>query len=119
MPKGLSDSNLLILWRKAVLRYHQNRCVICGENGMLECHHIVHRMRKILRWDYRNGVPVHHGDCHETANRMGTGVVSYEMGSYLLEQARLTFKQFLLDNNLSESEWRVAVKADLLAELSS
>jgi hypothetical protein len=81
--------------------------------GALECHHIVHRARKLLRWDVRNGVTVHAVRCHDTANWVGLEIALEEDKDYLLERARMTIKQFLLDNKLSEDEWRLQVKKQL------
>ena len=57
--KGLSDSNMNKLWRKAVLKKNMNRCFLCGrtidnfENPAdLECHHIRKRRHSILKYDF-------------------------------------------------------------------
>ena len=119
-PPGLSDANLAVLFRKAVLKHYGYRCIICGQGGDLEVHHCVHRgQAKLLRWDWRNGVPVHHGDCHAAANRMGRLAADVEFHDYIEAQARQTFKQFLSDSRVTEAVWRGHVKADMLAELAA
>ena len=118
-PAGLSDISLLRLWRKAVLGHYGYRCIICGQGGELEVHHCVHRgQAKLLRWDWRNGVPVHHGDCHAAANNMGVYAANPEYFDYLKARALMTIKQYLADNEVSEAVWRGAVKADLLREIA-
>lgn len=114
---GFSDSTLSALWRKAVLRVGSNTCVICGGRGTLQAHHVIHRRYKVLRWNWRNGVPVHAGDCHETANQMGIYVAPPVWQDYLVERSRRVHKQYITEHGMSESEWRGEVKADLLAEL--
>ena len=110
--KGLSDSTLHALWRKAVRAQGQNRCIICGAWGQLECHHVIHRRYKLLRWDWRNGVPVCPGVCHDMADREGVGIAG-DYAPHLRAVARVTFKQYLVDMELSEAEWRERVKYDL------
>jgi hypothetical protein len=114
---GLSDSTLSALWRKVVLHVGRNTCVICGGGGYLECHHIIKRRYKLLLWNWRNGVPVHKGDCHATADRLGMSAAGPAWYSYLLEMAKWTKKEYLMKNDWSESEWRAGVKNDLSAEL--
>ncbi len=116
--KGTSDLALMELWRRAVLKHHHYRCVICGGDGKLECHHIVHRgQAKILRFDWKNGIPVHHGDCHSAANLDGWLAIPDWQRDYLRGRRALTFKAFLFAERLSESEWRQSVKAELEAKL--
>lgn len=115
-PPGLSDSTIEALWRRVVLKRGGYRCVVCGRGGTLECHHVIKRRYKLLRWDYRNGVPVHTGDCHDTADKMGTGI-SPMWAEYLLLQSRWTKKGYLLQSGQSDSEWRGSVRAELEAAL--
>ena len=55
-PKGLSDSTLLSLWRKAVHKSWKGKCALCGSEEELECHHVVPRRHRLLRFDVRNGL---------------------------------------------------------------
>lgn len=52
------------LWREAVLKRWGNKCIVCGETKLPNCHHIVPKeMFSILRYDPINGVvlcPSHH-----------------------------------------------------------
>ena len=113
---GLSDSTLSALWRKVVLHVGRNTCVICGGGGTLQAHHVIHRRYKILRWDFRNGVPVHAG-CHETANMQGVYAAYPVWQDYLMERSRWLYKQYVTERGMSEADWRHDVKADLLGEL--
>ena len=113
---GLSDSTLSALWRSAVLHRGGYQCVICGHGGTLECHHVIKRRYRLLFFDHRNGVPVHAGDCHSMADKMGTDV-AHDDRDYLLRISRLTKKECLRGEGLSETEWRRQVKVALLAEL--
>jgi hypothetical protein len=114
---GLSDSTLSALWRKVVLHVGNNTCVICCEGGTLQAHHVIHRRYKMLRWDWRNGVPVHAGDCHETANTQGIYAAYSVWRDYLMKRSRWLYKQYVTERGMSETDWRHDVKADLLAEL--
>ena len=66
MPNGLSDATLLRLWRKAVWRRWSDTCAFCGSAEKLECHHIVPRKHRLLRFDARNGILACRG-CHKHA----------------------------------------------------
>jgi hypothetical protein len=119
IERGMSDSSLMALWRRAVLRHGGYRCAICGGGGKLECHHATHRRYRLLRFDWRNGVPVHAGECHETANRMGIYAAEGEYQRYIEDRAKLTYKQYLADTGLSDNEFRAQVKAELLREINA
>lgn len=67
--KLYSDSYLMKLWREAVLNFWGNRCGFCGHpiEEELQCHHIVYRRHKILKWNWRNGIPLCY-KCHRVAH---------------------------------------------------
>ena len=123
-PKGLSDTTLSNLCRKVVFGVYGNRCIICGESGLLEWHHIIHRGgHKILRWDWRNGVPVckpiTRRNCHQEADTIkGRELVSMKIGlenyEYIKKMERVIHKDYLRENGLSENKWRQQVKDELL-----
>ncbi len=118
IERGLSDTTLKTLWRRVVLAHCNYRCGICGGKGELEAHHIVHKgQAKLLRYDWRNGLAVHHGDCHSAANLDGWLKIPEEQRDYLRGRRALTFKAFLFAERLSESEWRQSVKKELEAKL--
>lgn len=117
LERGLSNSTLDDLWRRAVKKGGGYRCRNCGGGGTLEAHHCVHRRYSLLRWDVRNGTPVHAGDCHAAVNLLGVGAARPEDQQYLINTACLTKKQYLQEQGLSESEWRQQVKAELEAKV--
>ena len=63
---GTSPANLMKWWRKAVLAVWGDRCVWCGRKPV-ECHHIVRRGKAVLRYDWRNGIPLC-ATCHAEAD---------------------------------------------------
>ena len=114
---NLSDSSLLLLWRKTVLKVWGYRCAICGMGGALECHHIVKRRYQLLKFDWRNGIPAHSGECHERANLEAPRILSEEQLQYLQGMRALTKKAYLFAERLSESEWRQRIKEELEKKL--
>jgi hypothetical protein len=60
--KSVSDSKLNRLWRQAVLIKWRYTDPISGHRDptgeTLQCHHIIYRRHFVLRWDWRNGVPL-------------------------------------------------------------
>ena len=114
---NLSDSSLLRLWRRTVLKLWGYSCIICGQGGNLDCHHIIKRRYKLLLFDWRNGVPVHEGECHERANLEAPRMLSEEQLQYLQGMRALTKKAYLFAERLSESEWRQRVKEELEKKL--
>ncbi len=121
--KGLSDSTLSKLWRDRVLKEYGNKCIICGGHGPLECHHIVHRSVKVLFWDWMNGVPVCSpretgNNCHKYADTIkGREEVALKIGiikySHIKEMELVTLKDYLIENDLSNNEWREKIKDEL------
>lgn len=108
MKKAVSDRYLSKWWRKAVLALWQNRCVLCGGTGELECHHIIKRNRKVLRWDAQNGVPVCKYGCHQLAHtRAGERkIVRMVDIDYLESREQVTYKDYLMRHALTDSEFR-------------
>ena len=49
------------LWKKAVIAYYGDKCVICG-NVKINIHHIIGRRNKNVRWYIPNGCPLCAGD---------------------------------------------------------
>ena len=117
-PVGLSDASLLVLWRRAVLKRGGYKCAVCASGGKLECHHVIHRRYKMLRWYAPNGIPVHPW-CHAEADFRGLSMLDDDVREDLVTNAQVTFKQFLAKWGMTESEWRAAVKADLLREIAA
>jgi len=65
----MKDRYLQKLWRDAVLKKDNYRCVMCGIGGEhnLQCHHFIKRRVRVLRHDYRNGFALCYG-CHAKAH---------------------------------------------------
>jgi hypothetical protein len=108
--QAVSDSTLQRYWRKAVLAYHRNTCIICGlrkPDEELECHHIARRRIAFLRHDYRNGVPVCH-ECHKIAHtKKGEQIIArkHEFYEYLLDHENIRIKDWLQQTGQSRDEF--------------
>ena len=122
MPKkkhSVSDSRLMGLWRKAVLAYWNYTDPIsgvCSPSGEgLQCHHIVRRRHYVLRWDYRNGIPLtveSHSLAHTGAGGARIrGLVDCE---YLDRMEGVLKKDWLDTIEMSEDTWRLDVRDTLL-----
>jgi len=109
--KPLSDRYLMILWRKAILLANGNRCFFCGNTNVneLECHHLVHRSAYILRWDWRNGIPVCVGKCHRLAHRLEGAMMianAHKFIYYLRKNENVTLMEYCLKNGITKEEFR-------------
>ncbi len=117
--KEYSDNYLNQLWRKAVLILYDNKCFFCGKSineVELECHHIVKRKTLLLRWDYRNGIPVckwHRPglqmSCHQYADTPAGRNEIYNrvpiVGEYFNSRL-IPFKQWLVDKGITKAEFK-------------
>lgn len=108
--KGYGKTTMNSLWRKAVLANYNHRCAYCGNTDIteIECHHIVYRRHKILRWDYRNGIPGCKFTCHKIYHtKKGEQWISSVHRDYdlITSLENVTFKQYLVDNCLTEKEF--------------
>ena len=108
--KSVSDGHLMKKWRLAVLSEFNYACPRCGNSNVneLECHHVVKRARKVLRWDYKNGIPGCKYDCHlfyhtKKGERFIENHVDYD---YLLENENKLYKTHLMENSLTDNEFR-------------
>lgn len=103
---------LQMLWRAAVLEHHKRRCAVCGlikSEDQLECHHLVKRRYRVLRNDYRNGVPACVGECHNYADTsVGTAqiLVKHEFADYLIGRMKQfkTIKDYRMWRGISQKE---------------
>jgi len=116
--KGISDGRLMSLWRKAVLAHNGHRCLLCGMTGddNLQCHHIVKRRRKFLRYDYRNGVPLCVG-CHQFAHTKAGDMElmrRFRHYQYCADNEQIVIKDWLLRQGKTEAEWLLEIKQELL-----
>lgn len=118
MAKHPSDSYLNHYWRRAVLAQWGNRCALCGRGGDLECHHIIKRRYVLLRYDWRNGIPLC-ADCHRLAHsEKGRVAISQAVPWYstLCDLEGVTIKDWLAVMGLTDSEWRGKMLAELKAK---
>lgn len=105
-----TDRYLEMLWRKAVLAEFKNRCAYCGNLNIdeIECHHIVKRRHKILRWDWKNGVTGCKHTCHKFYHTVKGGwwiATKHIYYSYLLEMEG-QYKQYLVENGFTDTDFR-------------
>jgi len=125
--RGLSDSNLLRLRREVVLKLFGNCCFFCGlPKGQVEIedHHIVKRKMFLLRFDWRNGLPVCKYGCHQNAE---TPWGKHRIDEYLVNNNFLTYlqdrsgncKDFLVKSGMSKTEYKRFIYDDLKAKLQS
>jgi len=130
MIRGISDSNLNLLWRKTVLAAHRNKCFFCGAdaNGVeVECHHYAAKRKNfLLRWDWRNGIPVckwwHDGNeqlgcsCHQYAETWGgkEKIAEYakQFHDHLINR-NVTAKQWLVERGMTKKDFKIMMYQDL------
>jgi hypothetical protein len=119
----MTDRYLMTLWRHAVLAEHNCRCFMCGMPyiDILECHHIVRRANRVLRWDWRNGVPLcstHHKWAHTNQGRRGIEeMLGKAHMDYLDKYERVTIKDYLIDNGLSRAEFEKQLSEELKSKV--
>jgi hypothetical protein len=128
----VSDGYLLKLFRQAVLKKHDRRCVFCGNDNIaeLDAHHIVHKRHRVLRWDWRNGVPVCRQKCkngvdknHDYADTLaGRDEIQEIIGAgrwvYLKTQEQYTLPAYCAKHGMSRDEFMLMMKDDLKAALN-
>jgi len=119
---SVSDSALSKLWSRAV-KVKYRRCPITGMGEPLESHHIVAKGRQnrfALRWDIRNGVPLHpsaHRAIHDGDLDSQRKLIDYvsDRGDkdYLMSIKHMLKQDYLRSLGLTEDEYRVKVKEEL------
>jgi hypothetical protein len=107
--KTLSDNYLLSLWRKAVRSEWGSMCAL-GYGVGEECHHIVPRRVRVLRYDVRNGIFLSKTG-HRIADTMSgreriLQLLSDEDRFYLKKMEQVTLAQYLAKTGKTRSEWR-------------
>ena len=117
---SVSDSTLMALWRKAVLvkwGYRDPIARYCDPSGSsLECHHVIKRRYYVLRWDVNNGIPLtieNHRQA-ERSRAMQNKIWELVDGDYLEKMEHWLQPEWLRHLGLSDNEWRLRVKAELL-----
>lgn len=115
--KGFSDSTMLKLFNKAVLIKNGGRCFLCGKTDNLEVHHIVKRRNKILRYDYRNGIPVCKYGCHQEIDSIAGLKLIEVMRPFDIihcsEFQNMPFKEYLVKRGITEKEFLEEKKKEL------
>ena len=121
--KKVSDSMLSRLWSVAVKAKYK-RCPVTGATEDLQSHHIVAKGRQnrfCLRWDIRNGVPLHtdaHRRLHDGDMDVQEKLIEYvtERGDrdYLMRLKYMMKHEFLTVHlGISEDEYRLKTMAEL------
>jgi len=122
--KGCGEANMMRLWRAAVRKKNGNRCFLCGKSdqGQLQCHHIVHCRNMILRYDYRNGVPVCDHPCHSKIDSIAGRERLVDARPHdiihITEFETMTLKDYLHMNGIYKSEFLNEKKKELQRILS-
>jgi len=127
-PTGLGDGMLRKYWRQAVFIVY-GKCVMCGcvYEPHLEVHHIIHKAHKILRWDWRNGVPVCRPltgrNCHQKSDTLaGREQVRRVIGEasylFLKEMQPITALKYCTENQISTKQF-VANQKQTLQDIIS
>ena len=110
--KSVSDSTLRKYWKLAVIEYYGMVCQICGkEHEALDCHHIVHRKKRVLRWDWENGIPVCRNKCHNYADTLsGRDIIRDRIGekryNYLKQFEKYLYKDYIYMIFMTDNEFR-------------
>lgn len=123
---GLSDSHLLHLRREVVKKLFGGCCFFCGlphQQVEIEDHHYaVKRNMFLLRYDWRNGLPVCKYGCHQNAE---TPHGKHLINNYILEQGFMEYlqersgncKEWLLKHNMTKTDYKRFMYDDLKAKL--
>ena len=120
MKTGLSDSTLLMFWRKVVRARWDNRCAFCGDPKDCECHHIVPRRHRLLRFDLRNGLLLCK-HCHRLAPSL-TGhellkevLEARQEGDYshLIAWEAVRYRPHIKASGKSDKQWREQKRKEL------
>ena len=97
--RGLSDSHLLNLHRKAVRALFGYKCFFCGGTNELEVHHLVKRKNFLLRYNWRNGVLVCKYICHAHAET--------PEGKHQIDLLIEPHRKYLQDRSGQSKDWFV------------
>lgn len=129
--RGLSDSTLLGMLRKAVLKLFGGKCFFCGAHYLsvpVAIHHIVKRKMLLLRYSYQNTIPVcdslHEKNkhlkmtCHQYAE---TPDGRKQISDYLVKKGYLGYlqerdsqsKQWFVRNGITKNDYLSTMKKEL------
>jgi hypothetical protein len=128
--RGLSDSNLQSMWRKAIIKLFGGRCFFCGSpTSIKEAHHAAQKRNMLLlKHDYRCGILCckfqHDGNkqfkmsCHRYAETpIGKKLIQdYQEKNgwleYLHERSRNS-KQWLVEHGMTRNEFLLTMYKEL------
>ena len=105
---AMSDTYCLKMRRQAVILYYGGHCFFCNETQGLTDHHIILRDNLVLRWDWRNGIPVcfHH---HEYIQKAGQKPVfesgHFEFEQYLKERQKHSIHNICVQSGITQEEF--------------
>lgn len=118
----VTEGYLQQLWRKAVLKHHDNICFLCSidfsyDISLLQCHHFIKRRKVFLRNDVLNGFPLCFS-CHQEAHtKKGEYRLVKKMGeerlNYLIERENIKIKDYLLENGITRKEFNKEIAKKL------
>jgi hypothetical protein len=121
-PKGCSDTTLMSLWRKAVLVHWNYTDPISGHydpsGESLQCHHIVGRRHWLLRYDWKNGIPLtveSHAFAHTGEGR--DLVRSLVDTAYLNIRERQRKHDYLMVHAMTEADILSDMRASLVEKI--
>jgi len=121
---SVSDSTLMRLWRQAVLAYWNYTDPLSGDydptGETLQCHHIVKRKHFVLRWDYRNGVPLTIESHQRAHTASGHAELWDKVDSEYLERFEGYLKKdYLQSLGINDDEFRLLMKDELKAVIEA
>lgn len=118
--KRISDRTMQMWWRRAVLVAGGHKCAVCGRvrpANELDAHHLVNRRCKLLRNDWRNGVPVCRGECHQEAERLTVTtkiIEAYSRRDYLeWKRGFKTVRDYLVNRGITMDEFERSTLEEL------
>lgn len=97
-----------------------HKCAVCGRvrpASALDAHHLVKRRYRLMRNDWRNGVPVCRGKCHQEAERITVTnkiIEEYSRRDYLEWKRRFkTVKDYLVNRGITMDEFERSTLEEL------
>jgi hypothetical protein len=122
--RGLSESNMVSLYRKAALALFHGKCFFCGADYRsveIEVHHPTKRNKFLLKYNYRNAIPTckwpkdEYGmSCHQFAE---TPNGKKRISDY---QEKVGYSDYLQERSGQAKQWFVThgiSRADYLKEM--
>ena len=92
---------------------------ISGSRKNIVGHHFYSRGTKLLRWDIRNIIPLtfeEHADVHN--GKLSIEIKNPFREKFLDEMSKKNFKDYLLENNLTEKDFAIRCNKKLKEKIS-